>query len=650
MSAAGHRLRSPLAAGLLISTLVFLAILGLRSTGSLESLELAAYDWYMRLRPGDHAADPRIVLVTITESDIRNQGRWPLTDDTLAQLLRILTRYRPRVIGLDIYRDISVPPGREELDAVFTRNRHIITVMKFGETVSAGIPPPPVLKESDQIGFNDILVDRDGIVRRGLLFLDDEQGIAYSFALRVALRYLEVEGITPQPDVSNPQYLRLGRTTLRPFEPNDGAYVGADARGYQFLLDFKGGSFPSFSLTSLLSGDVAPETTKERIVLIGVTAESVPDIFHTPYSPGPQAGQRMTGIALHGHIVSQLLRSGLEGSSPVASASERQEVFWILLWCMMGGVLSLWVRSPLRFSLVGIGGLLILGFAGYFALVSGWWIPVVSPGMAWFVSAAVVTAYMSNQEKRQRAHLMQLFSKHVSQEVAESIWQQRDQFLDGGRLRSQRLIATVFFTDLVGFTSVSEKLNPQALMEWLNEYMEVMAQQVMDHGGVINKYTGDSIMAVFGVPLPRKADAEISLDAVNAVNCALAMERTLIQLNSRWREQDLPTIGMRIGIFTGPLVAGSLGSAQRLEYTVIGDTVNTASRLESFGKDLFGPDAHSPCRILIGEATFRHLGHQFQAQEVGEVSLKGKDEKIAIYRVLARGDRSSSNVVQEGRG
>ena len=120
---------------------------------------------------------------------------------------------------------------------------------------------------------------------------------------------------------------------------------------------------------------------------------------------------------------------------------------------------------------------------------------------------------MSNHEKKQRALLMQLFSKHVSPEIAETIWQQREQFLDGGRPRSQGLIATVLFTDLMNFTAVAEMLEPRALMDWLNEYMEAMAQQVIDHRGVIDKYIGDSIMAVFGVPLARKTDAEVSRDA-----------------------------------------------------------------------------------------------------------------------------------------
>jgi adenylate cyclase len=647
-------LRSPLAASLVASALVFLSILALRRAGSLESLELAAYDWYSRLRPDVSASDSRIVLIAITERDIHNQGRWPLADATLAQVLEMLTQYRPRAIGLDIYRDIVVPPGREELNAILSGNRHIIAVTKLGEGGADGIPPPPVLQHTDQVGFSDIVVDPGGIVRRGLLFLDDAERVAYSLPLRLALLYLRAEGIKPQPDPANPQHIRLGPTTIRPLEMNDGGYVGVDARGYQFLLDFKGvrKAFPSFSLTTLLAGEIDPQAIKDKIVLIGVTAESVKDFFYTPFSRGLQTDQQMSGIELHGHIVSQLLRFGLDGNSPVATTSDRREEAWILLWSIMGGAIGLWVRSPWRFVLSAASGLVVLAFTDYVAFVSGWWIPLVPSAMAWVISAAVVTAYMSNQEKRQRALLMQLFTKYVpNKEVAEIIWQQRDQLLDGGRLRSQNLIATVLFTDLMGFTAMSESRDPQAVMDWLNAYMEAMAQHVINHGGVIDKYIGDSIMAIFGVPLPRQTDAEISQDAANAVNCALEMERSLRQLNSDWQEQQLPTIGMRIGIFTGPLVAGSLGSAQRLEYTVIGDTVNTASRLEGFEKDLVALDGlNSPCRIIIGEATLQRLGHQFATQHLGEVSLKGKDQKITVYGVSGRADRSAGDVIQEDRG
>jgi adenylate cyclase len=202
----------------------------------------------------------------------------------------------------------------------------------------------------------------------------------------------------------------------------------------------------------------------------------------------------------------------------------------------------------------------------------------------------------------------------------------------------------------MGFTSVAEKRDPQAVMDWLNEYMEVMSQQVINHGGVIDKYIGDSIMAIFGVPLPRTTEAEIDQDAVNAVNCALAMEQTLIELNKRWQAQQLPTIGMRIGIFTGPLVAGSLGSVHRLEYTVIGDTVNTASRLDSFDKDYFTPEyAQAPCRIIIGEATRRRLHAQFATERIGEVSLRGKDQAMTVYCVMSQPQCRDDGVIQEAK-
>jgi adenylate cyclase len=242
---------------------------------------------------------------------------------------------------------------------------------------------------------------------------------------------------------------------------------------------------------------------------------------------------------------------------------------------------------------------------------------------------------------------MQLFSRHVSKQVAEGIWRERDQFLDGQRPRPQQLVATVLFTDLVGFTSVSEKLAPEELMDWLNECMEPMAKRVSAHGGVIEQFTGDAIVAVFGVPIARKDEGEISQDAINAVNCALDMETILRDLNRHWVTQNRPATAMRIGIYTGPMVAGSLGSSDRLEYVVIGDTVNVASRLESFEKELFPLDLTGrPCRILIGEATLRRLHERFLTERVGQVSLKGKEERIHVYRVLGHSTELSIDCKQ----
>jgi adenylate cyclase len=630
MRFAAKIIRNPIFAAALSCLLVFVAVTGVRRNGNLEFLELPAYDWFVRLLPRASVQDTRITVVRVSEQDILSLGRWPLTDEILAQALAALLKENPRAVGLDIFRDIPVPPGTERLNAVLSQNPNIIVTMKFGE---GGVRPPPVLKGTDQVSFNDILVDPGGVVRRGLLFLDDGDSVAYSFALRLALLALASQGIAPQPGERNPEHLRLGSVTFKPFEENDGGYVKADARGYQFLLDYQGPATPfrSYFLADLLSGKIPPSAVRDKIVLIGVTAQSVKDFFFTPYSRGFSEAQQVPGVMLHGLMTRQLLRAGIEGVRPVATLPEGQETLWVLFWCLLGGGLGLKAHSAWRFSLLGCAGLLLLGFSAYTAFVYRWWIPLAPPALTFILSAALVTAYLTSIERKERALLMHIFSKHVSKEVAESLWQQREQFLRNGRPRSQKLVMTAFFSDLRGFTTVSEKMDPQDLMDWLNVYMERMTGIIMAHGGIIDDFAGDGIKANFGLPLPDQNEAVIRKDALSAVRSALAMEKEMHQLNAHWQEKGLPEVGMRIGIYTGPAVAGALGSFQRMKYTTIGDTINTASRLESYDKDL-GKDAL--CRILIGESTLRYLGPGFQSERIGEVSLKGKEEKITIYRVL----------------
>jgi adenylate cyclase len=630
------RLRTPLVSSLCMSLVVWFGIMVLRNTGHLEALELAAYDWYIRLRPQHPVPESRIVLVGITESDIHAQG-WPLSDATLAQLLAQLAAYKPRAIGVDIYRDVTVPPGQDELNAVLRTHSHIVMPTKLGDNGERGIAPPAILMGTEQVGFVDILVDPGGTVRRGLLFLRSNEGTAYAFALRLALLYLQGEGMAPQPDPDNPQYVRLGHTTITPFQANDGGYVGADARGYQFLLDFRNmrDAFPTLALTPLLAGEVDLGIIKDKIVLVGVTAESVKDLFYTSHSLGRRAGQQMSGMVLHAHIVSQLLRSALEGMDPMRTASDLYEWGWILVWSVLGGVVSLWLASAWRFAIAAASALVLVGGSTYIAFLYGWWIPVVPPAAAWMLSAAVVIAYITNQETKQRKLLMQLFARHLSPEVVDTIWRQRDEFLHDGRPRPQRMIASVMFTDLVGFTTVSEKMEPQELVDWLDEYMEAMTPHVIGHHGVLLRFTGDGMLAAFGVPLARSTEAEIRLDAVRAVQAALDMRRELVQRNRIWREQQRPMIGMRVGILTGPVVAGSVGGRHRLEYNIHGDTVNTASRLENFEPHTFIPDFdRHPCRILMGEPTLRYVEGQFQTQRIGTVDLKGKAQKVTVYRVV----------------
>jgi adenylate cyclase len=634
--------QSIFAVSILAGILVALLVLGIRSTAILEPLELTVYDWLIQSRRGAEGADSRIVLITVTEQDILRQGRWPITDAIMAEALERLVQSQPRAIGLDIYRDIPVDPGHTELNRVLVEYPQIITVTKLGGGTVAGIPPPPALAGSEQVSFNDILIDADGIVRRGLLFQEAGEQTAYAFALRLTLLFLAEEGIGAQPDPDDPELLRLGATTLRRFGSYDGGYIRADAGGYQILVDFhRGHSLPrSFSLTALLTGQVPPEAIKNKIVLFGVTAESVPDLFHTPFSSGNDTGRMIPGMAVHAHIVSQFLDAGLEGRRPIATPSESQEWLWTILWGVLGAVLGAGTRSPWRLALGAAGGLMILGIIVVVAFVQGWWIPLVPPSLAWFLSVSVVTVSVLSRERKERALLMHLFSKHVSGEVAEAVWRQREQFLKDGRPRSQQLVATVFFSDFKGYTAASEKMTPEALMDWVNAYLDVMAGLVIKHGGVIDDYAGDAIKANFGVPLPRNSEEEIAQDAVHAVTCALAMEQEMHRLNVRHEQAGLATIGMRIGIHTGQVVAGSVGTSERLKYTTVGDAVNTAARLESLDRDIVQETpGRRLCRILIDESTKLYLGDRFLLDQIGEVSVKGKEQTLMVYRVIGHAQK-----------
>jgi adenylate cyclase len=435
----------------------------------------------------------------------------------------------------------------------------------------------------------------------------------------------------------NPLSMRLGQVTLKPFEPDDGGYVEADANGYQILLDYRGGlkGFRTFTLRQLLEGAVPREALADKVVMVGVGADSVPDWFHTPMSSVLRPGEIMTGVTLHGHLISQLLRAGLQGDSPKRSLSEWQETLCILGWALLGGFIGLRVHSPWRYAGWLLGGLAIMTGGGLVLFRLGYWIPAVPPTMAWALSTSLATASVLKREKKERAVLMQLFAQHVSPQVAETIWHERDQFLEGGRPRPQKMTVSVLFSDFKGYTAAAEKLDPQSLMEWINSYIEAMAQVIAAHGGVVDDYAGDGIKANFGVPVPHTSEEGVRRSAADAVTCALAMQEELGRLNDRWQAGGRDAVGMRIGIATGPVVAGSIGSAQRLKYTTVGDTVNVAARLESLDRDNVPVSSSANvCRILIDGTTRSYLGLEFQADSIGDVTVKGKRESLAVFRVV----------------
>jgi adenylate cyclase len=350
----------------------------------------------------------------------------------------------------------------------------------------------------------------------------------------------------------------------------------------------------------------------------------------------------MSGLDVHAHAVSQLIRIARGESAPVAGVSEGAESAWIVLFAGLGGLLGLWNRSALAAASLALGGVVLLLAVAWASFWSGRWIPVVPPMLALLGTAGLVTLCIAAIERIERREVTRLFSRFLRPKVADEIWRQRDQFMQGGeqfgRPRSQRAVITVLMSDLIGYTEITEKIDPDALMSWVNDFMNSMADVIECHDGVVDDYAGDGIKANFGFPVPRQNSAEIDADASNAVRCALAMDAAMERLNQDWRKQNLPTGRLRIGLCTGPAVVGPLGGDTSLKYTSVGNVVNTAARLESLDSEGLGFDTGT-ARILIGEDTWRRVGAEFETVDLGVHALKGKTEKIRIFRVtgLAEG-------------
>jgi len=439
------KLQTPAIFGILIAVLAGFIIIGVRAAGGFQFLELAMYDFYIRFQPQISKTDPRILLITLSETDIQEQKKYPIPDGILAQLLETVLAQKPRVIALDMYRDIPVHPGSEALVKIFSENHDIITVKKLGNENTPGINQPYMINDSSMVSSNDILPDSDGVVRRGLLFSDDGKEVYHSFALMVALHYLKSKGIVPKPDPFNPEFLRLGNTTFVPLEKNDGCYIRMDARGYQFLLDFSGAKnqFYSISISDILSGKFKPEKIKNKIVIIGSTAESLKDFFFIPFQRSGDLGKVISGVELHASIVSQLLGIATDKRKLMRFMKEPYEWLWIMVWSFSGYLMGLSLHSFPRFVLSNIAGFAAWILVTFILFKNSFWVPVIPPAVAGLLSSILVTAYLSYQEKSQRAILMQLFCSHVSKDVAESLWEQRDQFIRDGRPSPRKVTATV---------------------------------------------------------------------------------------------------------------------------------------------------------------------------------------------------------------
>jgi adenylate cyclase len=282
-----------------------------------------------------------------------------------------------------------------------------------------------------------------------------------------------------------------------------------------------------------------------------------------------------------------------------------------------------------------------LGLLGYAALSLGFWVPVVAPGAAWLGTSAAYTAWISSRERAQRAELMQIFSRVQSPRVADELWRRRGEYLVDGRLEPKAATVTVLFLDMKGYTANAEKMAPDQLLAWINDFMAPMARLVEEHGGYPDDYFGDGIKADFGVPVLCETEEAIAETARDAIRCAAAMVAELVQINAGYAAANLPTVALRIGIHTGPVVVGLLGSRNKGKYTVVGDAVVIAQRLES--TDQVAHDfEEQPCRVLVSERTHSFVepaSISSRFEPMGRVHLKGKQALVGVYKMDTREDR-----------
>ena len=385
---------------LLTSVGVAGCVILLRLTGFLQPWELATLDQTFQARPPE-PIDDRIVIVGINESDLRRVRQWPISDSLMAQLLQKIQTSQPRAIGLDIYRDLPVPPGHDDLLAAYRTLPNLIGIEQIKDKTGLGVPAPTYLDSHQQVGFNNLVSDLDGKVRRGLLYWTVDGKSHPSFALSLSLLYLKANGVFPKTAASDRQSLQLGDAVFRRFVAHDGGYVQVDDGGYQFLANLRGGAnhFRQVSMTDVLEGRVSSEQLRDRIVLVGSAAVSLKDFFYTSYGGGSSEDsipQVMPGVELQAHLISQIISAAENHRSLLQVWSKPWEWGWILVWAWVGARVSWQLRSPLRSSLaISLAGSGLTGIC-YLVFLGGWWIPLVPPALALIASTIGIIAHIAH--------------------------------------------------------------------------------------------------------------------------------------------------------------------------------------------------------------------------------------------------------------
>jgi len=653
--------------GFTLAATLLASMLGLAPL--LQTLELKTYDARLRAVATGAGPPPAIAQVLIDDHSIRQLepivGRWPWPRMVHAVLVDFLARGPATLVVYDVLfseeakgtADIggTVWTGKESDDALVASVAKAGNVILAAEASSEGLvdasqnvqvpldgipalqarwpihgfaerrplltPPFAALARAARgIGHARFAYDPDGPARRYVPFVEVAGHVVPSLPVAAMLA---ARAVRPEQVSASRAALTLGPTRVPWVEQVVPDYYGPAQTVWRGLVPFRGPTmradrtptFPYYSFQDvflaeqqILAGETPhldPAVFKDRIVVVGVTAEGLKDIFTTPFGEGT-----MPGAEFHANVL-----DGLLANRAVAPAAPYQRVATTLLPVLVVSVVGA-LAAPWATAAAALAASAALVWVTTRALGQGLWLPLVVPVLAVVLAFVADLAWSYFVEGREKRRVKRLFSRYVSKDVYQQLLASPGEVGLGGERREM----TVLFSDMRGFTTLSESGEAEDLVRQLNEYFTRMVAVVFAHRGTVDKFVGDMVMALYGAPLDDPDHAD------HAVQTALGMVEELQDLNRRWAVEGRAALDIGIGINTGEMIAGNIGSDTIMSYTVIGDNVNLGARLESLNKD-YGT------RILISEATRRQLKGHYDVRALGEVTVKGKTRPVAIFEV-----------------
>jgi len=581
------------------------------SLGYLEGWQARALDLLQRLQGVRHPSD--VVIVAIDEAAFKGLGgRQPIARDYLARVVRGIARSGAAVVAVDIRLDTPTTAAADGALAAAVRefaDDGLSRVVLLGPLGGGAAPlGAAALGPAVVLASPDVLPDADHVIRRVQPVLPATGGApAPTLGLAVSARLAGFDDRDLVEALKTGRPLALPRLRHGALEPAGPPPVVARA-GESWPINYVGrtGTFltiPSDVLAGLAEPGLEPAADnplRGHIVLVGGTFEDGRDVHLTPHGV-------MAGVEVHANVVHMLTtRRFIRPTDWLPSLAIDAGVV------VIAGLVLVTLR-PLTGTLVCVAGALLLGLplALWAFDRGGYWVDFVLP--------VVATSLMGvGTDALERRRFRDSFARYLSRDVLARV------LADAPSLRGEHREVSILFSDLRGFTTLSERMEPGRVAAHLNEYFDAMTAAIFAHHGMVNDFVGDAVMAVFGAPVD---DPD---HAWNAVQSAIAMQRALDALNRRWEAAGLPSLRMGIGVHTGSVFAGNVGGRERIKYTVIGDPVNVAARVEGLNKDL-------GTTILVTEETLAAIGDRVSVRDCGPMAVKGRVEKVRVFEVLADG-------------